>query len=321
MIDAGANTEVKAINLVQFGVMGSVYWKHVHQADHPRVAILSNGEEESKGTDLTRGAAAILTGMAPEINYIGYVEGRDVNRAHADVVVTDGFTGNVALKTMEGFAAFMLGNLRELFSSGTMRRLAYLLVRKRLTAMRERLDPAEYGGAPLMGVGGVTIIAHGSSNARAIRNAVRAAANEALVHQVNAEIVAVLARVPQASVPEKPGGKGIRGLFERMRERLHRHREPGDRKGDRAERGEGSGRKTGPLAALEHGELHNRVDVVLHPEAAIEQHVYGVNHRVESSPNGAVNGTGESHEGAVDAAVSNPASPNDVIDAADIKKN
>jgi phosphate acyltransferase len=321
LIDAGANTEVKAINLVQFGVMGSVYWKHVHQADHPRVAILSNGEEESKGTDLTRGAAAILTGMAPEINYIGYVEGRDVNRAHADVVVTDGFTGNVALKTMEGFAAFMLGNLRELFSSGIMRRLAYLLVRKRLTAMRERLDPSEYGGAPLMGVGGVTIIAHGSSNARAIRNAVRAAGNEALVHQVNAEIVAVLARVPQASVPEKPGGKGIRGLFERMRERLHRHRELGDRKADRAERGEGSGRKTGPLAALEHGEGHNRVDVVLHPEAVIDQHVYGVNHRVESSPNGVANGTGEPHEGAADAIVSNPAGPNEMVEAANIKKS
>ena len=118
-----------------------------------------------------------------------------------------------------------------------------------------------------------------------------------LVHQVNAEIVAVLARVPQASVPEKPGGKGIRGLFERMRERLHRHREPGDRRGDRAERGEGSGRKTGPLAALEHGEGHNRVDVVLHPEAALDQHVYGVNHRVESLPNGVVKGTGEPHEG------------------------
>jgi glycerol-3-phosphate acyltransferase PlsX len=318
LIDAGANTEVKAINLVQFGVMGSVYWKHVHQADHPRVAILSNGEEESKGTDLTRGAAAILTGMAPEINYIGYVEGRDVNRAHADVVVTDGFTGNVALKTMEGFAAFMLGNLRELFSSGIMRRLAYLLVRKKLTAMRERLDPSEYGGAPLMGVGGVTIIAHGSSNARAIRNAVRAAANEALVHQVNAEIVAVLARVPQASVPEKAGGKGIRGLFERMRERLHRHREPGDRKSERVE---GSGRKTGPLAALEHNEGHNRVDVVLHPEAALDPHVYGVNRRVESPPNGAVNGTGELREDAAELAVNNPDGPHEATDTADLKKS
>ncbi|HEX4209578.1 MAG TPA: phosphate acyltransferase PlsX, partial [Candidatus Binataceae bacterium] len=297
LIDAGANTEVKPINLVQFGVMGSVYWKHVHQAEHPRVAILSNGEEESKGTELTRSAAAMLAAMTPEINYIGYVEGRDINRAHADVVVTDGFTGNVALKTMEGFAAFMLGNLRELFSSGLMRRIGYLLVRKRLSALRARLDPAEYGGAPLMGVGGVTIIAHGSSNARAIRNAVRAAANEALVNQVNVEIVAILAQAPEASSAEKPAGKGIRGLFGRMRERLHRHRETGERRPDRADRGEG-GRKTGSLAAPEHSEHQNGVEVVLHPEAVLDPQVYGVNHRLEGSPNGVVKAAaGESHEG------------------------
>ena len=283
LIDAGANTEVKPINLVQFGVMGSVYWKHVHQAEHPRVAILSNGEEESKGTELTRSAAAMLAAMAPEINYIGYVEGRDINRAHADVVVTDGFTGNVALKTMEGFAAFMMGNLRELFATGVMRRFAYLLVRKRMSAMRARLDPSEYGGAPLMGVGGVAIIAHGSSNARAIRNAVRAAANEALVNQVNAEIAAILAKVPNASSPGKTAGKGIRGLFGRMRERLSRHREAGDRRPE-AERGEG-GRKTGPLAAPEHADSHNGTEVVLHPEAVLDPQVYGVNHRREA-PNG-----------------------------------
>jgi phosphate acyltransferase len=105
LIDAGANTDVKPINLLQFGVMGSVYWKHVHQADHPRVAVLSNGEEESKGTELTRTAAQMLAAMAPAINYVGYVEGRDINRARADVVVTDGSTGNVALKTTEGFHA------------------------------------------------------------------------------------------------------------------------------------------------------------------------------------------------------------------------
>jgi len=224
LIDAGANTDVKPINLVQFGVMGSVYWKHVHNVAQPRVGILSNGEEAAKGTDLTRAAAAALQQMAPRVNYIGYVEGRDINRAKADVVVTDGFTGNVALKTMEGFAAFMIGNLRQLFDSGLMRRLAYLLVRKQLRAIRERLDPSEYGGAPLLGVNGVAIIAHGSSNARAIRNAVRAAANEALVRQVNSEIVEILARTP-AMVAGKREGKGIRGLFSRVRDRLHLHRE------------------------------------------------------------------------------------------------
>jgi hypothetical protein len=232
LIDAGANTDVKPINLMQFGVMGSVYWKHVYNAAHPRVGILSNGEETSKGTDLTRAGAAALLQMAPYVNYVGYVEGRDINRAKVDVVVTDGFTGNVALKTMEGFAGFMMGNLRELFEHGLFYKMAYLLVRKKLRAIRERLDPAEYGGAPLLGVNGVAVIAHGSSNARAIRNAVRAAANEALVRHVNAEIVETLRHSPAVLIAKTSSSKGIRGLFSRVRDRLHLNREgqaePGD---------------------------------------------------------------------------------------------
>ncbi len=265
LIDAGANTEVKPIHLMQFGVMGSVYWHRVRNVVDPRVAILSNGEEESKGTDLTRAAAEALKQMAPRINYIGYVEGRDINRAKADVVVTDGFTGNVALKTMEGFASFMLGNLREIFSSGLLRRLAYLLIRKKLTAIRERLDPSEYGGAPLLGVNGVAIIAHGSSNARAIRNAIRAAADESLVGQVNSDIIEILAVHSPATMIAKPSSKGIRGLFGRMRERLHIHREAHPErklerfgKGDKSERHEhlDAVHREGPIAAVPHDEHH-----------------------------------------------------------------
>ena len=115
LIDAGANTDVKPINLAQFAVMGSVYSRRVRNIARPRVGILSNGEEASKGTEITRAAAAMLEQMATYVNYIGYVEGRDINRGKADVVVTDGFTGNVALKTMEGFSAFLLGILREVF--------------------------------------------------------------------------------------------------------------------------------------------------------------------------------------------------------------
>ncbi|MGH7842811.1 MAG: phosphate acyltransferase PlsX, partial [Candidatus Binataceae bacterium] len=226
LLDAGANTEVKPLNLLQFGAMGSVYWKHVAQVTQPKVALLANGEEASKGTELTRAAATMLTAMTPQINYTGYVEGRDINRAKADVIVTDGFTGNVALKTMEGFAAFLLGNLREVFEGGLPRKLAFLLVRKKLRAIRARLDPAEYGGAPLLGVNGVVIIAHGSSDAHAVRNAIRAAANEALVHNVNAEIVALLAQTPEAlTVKPAAANKGLRGLFLKMRGRLHRSRE------------------------------------------------------------------------------------------------
>ncbi len=232
LIDAGANVEVKPFNLVEFAVMGTAYSQRVRKIARPRVGILSNGEEESKGSDLTRTAAATLRAMAADINYIGYVEGRDINRGGVDVVVTDGFTGNVALKTMEGFAAFILGNLREVFDTGFRSRLAYLLVRKRLRAMRERFDPSEYGGAPLLGVNGVAIIAHGSSNARAIRNAIRAAADEALVRQVNAEIVELLRKIPVATGPApKRAGKGFRAIFHRVRERLHRHPKDGDEPG------------------------------------------------------------------------------------------
>jgi len=226
LIDAGANTEVKPFNLVQFAVMGSLYAHHVMKLARPRVGILSNGEEESKGTDATRAAAATLRSMPDDLNYIGYVEGRDINVGKVDVVVTDGFTGNVMLKTMEGFAQFAFGTLRELFSPSLRGSLAYLLIRKRLGALRERFDKSEYGGAPLMGVNGVAIVAHGSSNARAIRNALRTAATEALIKHVNPAMVEMLARVPM-DVPVK--GKGMRGLFNRMREKLHLHGREGDR--------------------------------------------------------------------------------------------
>jgi glycerol-3-phosphate acyltransferase PlsX len=228
LIDAGANVDVKPLNLVQFAVMGSVYWRHVRNVSRPRVGILSNGEESSKGNDNTRAAAAMLEQMPTYVHYIGYVEGRDINRAKADVVVTDGFTGNVALKTMEGFSSFLLGSLRGVFGGNWRTRLAYLLVRKNLTAMRERLDPSEYGGAPLLGVSGVSIIAHGSSNPKAIRSAIRAAANEQLVHHVNAEILEILGKIQPVGPIKPPAGKGIRALFGKMRGRLHRREKEGD---------------------------------------------------------------------------------------------
>jgi len=248
LIDAGANTDVKPFNLVQFAVMGSLYAHHVMKLPRPRVGILSNGEEDSKGTEVTRASGATLRSMTDDLNYIGYVEGRDINIGKVDVVVTDGFTGNVVLKTMEGFAQFAFGNLRELFSPSIRGSLAYLLIRKRIAALRDRFDKSEYGGAPLLGVNGVAIIAHGSSNARAIRNALRTAADQALIKQVNPAIVEMLGRVPLA-IPVK--GKGVRGLFTRVRERLQRH----GREADRSKRGSGHGpdeavispRSTGPL--------------------------------------------------------------------------
>ena len=258
LIDAGANTEVKPINLVQFAVMGSVYWRYVRNVSRPRVGILSNGEESSKGTEITRAAAAMLAQMPTYVNYAGYVEGRDINRGKVDVVVTDGFTGNVALKTMEGFSSFLLGGLRGAFAENWRGRLAYLMVRKNLNAMRDRVDPSEYGGAPLLGVNGVSIIAHGSSNPRAIRNAIRAAANEHLVHRVNAEILEILAKIQPVGPAKPAAGKGIRALFGKMRERLHRR----DKEAEAAKRDDAHhqpGRDTGGLRdrSPEHGAEHH----------------------------------------------------------------
>jgi hypothetical protein len=192
------------------------------------------------------------------VNYVGYVEGRDINRGKADVVVTDGFTGNVALKTMEGLSAFLLGLIREMFTSSWRGRAAYLLIRKSLSAMRQELDPHEVGGAPLLGVNGVAIIAHGSSNARAIRNAIRAASNEALVHQVSAEIVEILAKNEEA-LGAKPQGKGIRGIFAKMRDRLSRSKEAEER-----ERRINAGASTVPVGAVAH-------DDILPPEERIKE--------------------------------------------------
>jgi hypothetical protein len=219
----------------------------VRNVSRPRVGILSNGEESSKGNDITRAAAAMLEQMPTYVHYIGYVEGRDINRAKADIVVTDGFTGTVALKTMEGFSSFLLGSLREVFGGNWRTRMAYLLVRKNLSAMRERLDPSEYGGAPLLGVSGVSIIAHGSSNPKAIRSAIRAAANEQLVHHVNAEILEILAKIQPVGPIKPPAGKGIRALFGKMRERLHRREKEGEPPARRDDSHPAPASGTGPL--------------------------------------------------------------------------
>ncbi|HUA35679.1 MAG TPA: phosphate acyltransferase PlsX, partial [Candidatus Binataceae bacterium] len=147
LVDAGANVEVKPIHLVQFAIMGSVYWRHVRNVSRPRIGILSNGEESSKGTDLTRAAAMVLGQMPSYVNYIGYVEGRDINRAKADVIVTDGFTGNVALKAVEGTIRTLLEALREEITASTTGTLGGLLIRPAARRLRGRLDPDTYGGA------------------------------------------------------------------------------------------------------------------------------------------------------------------------------
>lgn len=208
VVDAGANVDCKPGHLVQFGLMGSIYAERILGIKEPRVGVLSNGEEDGKGNELTRAASEQLSATA--LNYIGYVEGRDIFNGRVDVVVCDGFTGNVALKTMEGVASLAGEVLKSAFEKNLASRFGYLLARNALREAHRRLDYAEYGGAPLIGLDGVGIIAHGGSNPRAIKNAIRAA-RDAVEQDVNRHIVGVLGEL---------GGETGNGLPRKIWRRL-----------------------------------------------------------------------------------------------------
>ena len=174
LLDVGANVDCKAHNLEQFAVMGEMYARSVLKIESPRVGLLSIGEEETKGNELTREAFPLLKALP--INFIGNVEGRDIFNGQADVIVCDGFVGNVALKTSEGVGRFVRDVLREsLTRTVTAQGRGALLSRQAFNEFRRRLDYTEYGGAPLLGVRGVCIIGHGSSNDNAIYNGIRVA--------------------------------------------------------------------------------------------------------------------------------------------------
>jgi glycerol-3-phosphate acyltransferase PlsX len=177
MLDAGANVDCKPLHLVQFALMGEVYSRRVLGVSRPRVAILANGEEATKGTALTRAAADALSRSG--IRFQGYCEGRDLLGGEVDVIVTDGFTGNVALKTMEGTAQALAVMMKEALQRTLPARLGGALVKTAIDEIRRRVDWREIGGAPLLGVGGVAVIAHGASDRRAVANAVARAADGA----------------------------------------------------------------------------------------------------------------------------------------------
>jgi glycerol-3-phosphate acyltransferase PlsX len=174
MLDVGANVDSKPLHLEQFAVMGEIYYRALWGAKKPRVGLLSIGEEDVKGNDLTREAAGLL--KQSSINFVGNIEGRDVFRGNIDVVVCDGFVGNIALKLSEGLVEHIGGMLKKAIKSSLSSQLGYALSKKAFDTFRKRTDPSEYGGAPLLGVRGVTIIGHGRSNAVAMKNAVRVAA-------------------------------------------------------------------------------------------------------------------------------------------------
>jgi glycerol-3-phosphate acyltransferase PlsX len=215
IIDAGANVDCKPVHLLQFAIMGSVYAEQVLAILNPRVGLLSNGEEESKGNELTRAARELIAGAA--LNYIGYVEGRDIFDGKVDVIVCDGFTGNVVLKTMEGVAGFVGDVLKGAFKKNLPSRLGYLMSRNSLREAYGRIDYAEYGGAPLLGLDGVAIIAHGGSNPRAIKNAIRVA-GESVSHDVNRHIGEAL-EAADAAQPEKPD-RLPRRIWRRIKSRI-----------------------------------------------------------------------------------------------------
>lgn len=174
LIDAGANTDCKVINLIQFAIMGSIYMEKVMGISNPTVGLVNIGEEESKGNELTK-AAYLQLKQTKDINFIGNVEARDIPKGAADILVCDGFVGNTILKLTEGLAINLFGMLKEEFTRNIFTKIAALILKPGLMNFRNRLDYAEHGGAPLLGIRGGIIKAHGSSNARAFKNAIRQA--------------------------------------------------------------------------------------------------------------------------------------------------
>ena len=171
LLDVGANADLKAKSLREFAIMGSLYAEKIVGKKNPRVALLNNGSEEGKGSELTKEAYRLIAAQE-NINFIGNIEGRDVTEAIADVIVTDGFTGNIYIKTAEGIAGVIMNTLKQSFLSSTKGKIAALLMKNNLKTLKSAFNSEEVGGAPFLGVDGVLIKAHGNSNAYAFSNAI-----------------------------------------------------------------------------------------------------------------------------------------------------
>ncbi len=197
LLDVGANVDCDAHNLEQFALMGEIYFRSIFGTKRPKVGLLSIGEEETKGNLLTREAFQLLKQLP--LNFVGNVEGRDLYNGNVDVIVADGFVGNVALKISEGVVNLVRAALKEALQATVTRQVGYLLSRSAFGDFKKRLDHTEYGGAPLLGLKGVSIITHGSSNANAIKNAIRVA-SEFAESRVNDEIEKGIAALRSATV-------------------------------------------------------------------------------------------------------------------------
>jgi phosphate acyltransferase len=201
VLDVGGNVDCKPHHLAQFALMGDVYSRAILGKASPRVGLLSNGEEVSKGNDLTREAHQLLKDVP--FNYVGYVEGRDLFDGSVDVVVCDGFVGNVVLKVSEGLADALATMLRQEFGGRIVSKIGYLLARPAFRAFKKKIDYAEYGGAPLLGIEGTGMICHGGSSPRAIMNAIRMA-HDSVLKKVNDMLISQIRLTEQD--PDAPKG-------------------------------------------------------------------------------------------------------------------
>ena len=201
ILDAGANPEAKPEHLVAYAVMGTAFARHVLGVKHPKVGLMSNGEEDEKGTAFTKEAFKLLK-QTPGIEFIGNVEGHDLFETELDVVLTDGFTGNVMLKTVESTAKAVSKWLKAEITASPLRMLGALIAKGAFTALKAKSSYETYGGSPLLGVNGVVIIAHGSSSALAVRNAIRVGI-ETVSHRVNPRIEEALAAIHLTGEPTK----------------------------------------------------------------------------------------------------------------------
>ncbi len=201
LLDAGANPECKPTHLVQFAIMGSVYSREILGNNSPRVGILSNGREDLKGTELTREAAELCRTL--DLNFLGYVEGHDLFEDHVDVVVTDGFIGNIVLKTCESMGKGIKVMLETELTKSPIRKLGAALAYGGIRHIKRRMNPDNYGGAPLLGLNGTVIKAHGSARALAIMNAIRVA-TETIQHSINRLIMEEIAKAKDRLASLRP---------------------------------------------------------------------------------------------------------------------
>ncbi len=214
LLDGGANVDCKASHLFQFGIMGHVFAKYVFRKPSPAIGLLAIGEEDSKGNDVTKEAFLLL--KQSHLNFVGNVEGKHFFRGMADVAVCDGFIGNVALKMCEGFGEMFTQSLKHSMNMTLWRRLSGLLARSAFKEIRDLLDPAEYGGMPLIGVNGTCIIAHGNSTPRAVKNAIQMGKRMA-EEQVTEQIQEDLGR--NSDIVEDEGRQG-RKLWRQIRSHM-----------------------------------------------------------------------------------------------------